>query len=256
MSFSHHGLGHYACARRPNLCNQVKRVIVEQERIWDYFQSDGVSAFDGNYPRLSYLLGMASGHQQNVLNIGVGNGAFERLALKKGIKVYSLDPSATAIDRLRAELKMNEHAQVGYSQNMPFPDNHFGTVVISEVLEHLDDDVLNKTLGEIKRVLKAGGKIVGTVPSRENLQDQFAVCPKCGEAFHRWGHVQSFDKARLLELLAHNFSDVEVREKYFVFWRSLNLKGKVGAISKLILRTVGVHGQGENLVFRATKPSP
>ncbi len=48
-------------------------------------------------------------------------------------------------------------AQVGFSQNIPFPDSQFDVVIMTEVLEHRTDDVLNATLGEVKRVLKPRG---------------------------------------------------------------------------------------------------
>jgi hypothetical protein len=77
---------------------------------------------------------------------------------------------------------------------------------MSEVLEHLATDVLDATLGEVKRVLKPDGRFIGTVPANESLSDNQAICPRCGEVFHRWGHVQTFLPLRLRELLqSHGF---------------------------------------------------
>ncbi|PJF22899.1 MAG: hypothetical protein CUN56_03680 [Phototrophicales bacterium] len=47
--------------------------------------------------------------------------------------------------------------------DLPFPDNMFNAVILSEVLEHLDDDVAG--LREVYRVLKPGGVIAVTVPN-------------------------------------------------------------------------------------------
>jgi len=47
--------------------------------------------------------------------------------------------------------------------DLPYPDNTFDAVILSEVLEHLDDDVLG--LREAYRVLKPGGIAVITVPN-------------------------------------------------------------------------------------------
>jgi SAM-dependent methyltransferase len=47
--------------------------------------------------------------------------------------------------------------------DMPFPDATFDAVVMSEVLEHLDDDV--GALREAYRVLKPGGMVAITVPN-------------------------------------------------------------------------------------------
>lgn len=46
---------------------------------------------------------------------------------------------------------------------LPYPDNTFDAVILSEVLEHIDDDVAG--LKEIYRVLKPGGVVAITVPN-------------------------------------------------------------------------------------------
>ena len=47
--------------------------------------------------------------------------------------------------------------------HMPYPDNTFDAVILSEVLEHLNDDVAG--LREAYRVLKPGGVVAITVPN-------------------------------------------------------------------------------------------
>jgi len=46
---------------------------------------------------------------------------------------------------------------------LPFPDNWFDGVILSEILEHVDDDVAG--LREARRVLKPGGVVAITVPN-------------------------------------------------------------------------------------------
>jgi SAM-dependent methyltransferase len=48
--------------------------------------------------------------------------------------------------------------------DLPFPSNSFDRVIVSEVLEHVWDD--ERTLSEIARVLRPGGRIAATVPTR------------------------------------------------------------------------------------------
>jgi ubiquinone/menaquinone biosynthesis C-methylase UbiE len=224
-----------------------------QDLIWDYYQNESPETFDGSRDRLQVLLSrMKPG--QVALNIGCGSGMFERLALAKRIDIHSLDPSERSIGQLREALHLGDKAKVGYIQQLPFSDSHFDVVVVSEVLEHLNDAVTKAGLEEIRRVLKPGGRILGTVPSREDLRAQTAVCPHCGEKFHKWGHEQSFDPERMGHLLEDYFCAVRVVERPIVPWKILNWKGKcVGAI-KVLLWRLGIHGSNENLVFEGAKP--
>lgn len=229
---------------------------MDQDAIWDYFQNEaaGGAAFAGSETRLGYLARLipVPGH---VLNIGVGAGVFEAQASARGLTVYSLDPNAKSIERLRTLYGAGDRARVGYSQQIPFPDSHFDAVVLSEVLEHLSDEVLSATLHEVRRVLKGGGQLVGTVPARERLSDDTVVCPHCTARFHRWGHVQEFDRARMKALLSVHFENIRTWERPFVPLAYLNWKGKVQGLARLVLYFFGVHGQHENMVFIARKPS-
>ncbi|HML25019.1 MAG TPA: class I SAM-dependent methyltransferase [Aggregatilinea sp.] len=51
----------------------------------------------------------------------------------------------------------------GNIYRLPFPDNYFDGVLLSEILEHIDDDVTG--LREVYRVLKPGGVVAITVPN-------------------------------------------------------------------------------------------
>ena len=231
---------------------------MNQDAIWDYFQNEGVASFDGSEARLSYLVKkIAPGSR--VLNIGVGSGVFERLGLARGIDIHCIDPSKRAIESLREKLGIGEKARVGYSQEIPFCDHYFDVVVMSEVLEHLTDDVLERTIAEVHRVLAdpskgGGGVFIGTVPAREKLLDQATVCPCCGNKFHRWGHHQTFDLPRLRGMLGHLFQFRYLTERTFVSWKDLNWKGKMHFFIKSGLRIVaGIHGSGETIFFMAEK---
>ncbi|OEU50021.1 MAG: hypothetical protein BA861_00205 [Desulfobacterales bacterium S3730MH5] len=226
---------------------------MKQGLIWDYYQNEAPEFFAGSSARLRYLAKRVKSRGK-VLNIGVGAGIFEELAIQRGLDVYSLDPDEKAIASLRQRLGMKEKAKVGFSQKIPFPDESFDAVVISEVIEHLSVDIIGKTMREISRVLFFGGRIIGTVPARENLKDQLVVCPHCGEHFHRWGHIQSFDAERINALISLYFRIEEVSEHLFFNWSAMNWKGKVHGLITMLLYYVGVHGSNESILFVATKP--
>jgi SAM-dependent methyltransferase len=225
-----------------------------QEKIWEHFQNEGVDSFSQSQGRLEFLVRRLRPGMR-VLNIGVGNGVLELLAIAKGVDIWSLDPSERAIERLRQSLNVGEKAQAGYSQSMPFSDAHFDVVVMSEVLEHLDDAILDATISEVYRILRAGGLFMGTVPARENLSDSLVVCPDCGLQFHRWGHKRSFDVASMSSILATRFSMSDVSERFFIDWEAVGWPRKlVGLIKKFLSwRNVGTYGICRNIFFLAQK---
>jgi putative peptidoglycan lipid II flippase len=223
-----------------------------QEAIWDYFQGEGVHSFAGSRARLAHLASLLPAASR-VLDIGIGGGIFEEEAIRRGHEVYCLDPSEAAVRALRDRLNLGERAQIGYLQSMPFPDAHVDAVILSEVLEHLDEQIIALAVPEIARVLRPGGLLLVTVPAEEVLEEQRVVCPSCSHRFHRWGHVQSFDEHRLRAVLAPAFRVEQVDRRYLADASQLNWKGKALLGARAAARRVGVHGSGETFIVQARK---
>lgn len=189
-----------------------------QKNIWDREQVKRIaSGFDTNKRRLGVIFkhiqdSRRSNSQKNfrVLNIGIGNGFLEATLLSNGFDTYSLDPSENAINAIHEKIGGPEdHFRVGSASAMPFDAAFFDFVVMSEVIEHLDDETLVSCLSELKRVLKPRGVFIGTCPDDEVLSRNTTTCPHCSQSFHRVGHVRSFNVRSLQALLADHF-DVEV----------------------------------------------
>jgi SAM-dependent methyltransferase len=227
---------------------------MNQDAIWDHFQNEGVESFRHADPRLEYLARQLSAGER-VLNIGVGSGALERMAIARGVEIWSLDPGERTIEKLRETLGVGDRAKSGYSQDMPFPDAHFDALIMSEVVEHLEPDVRDKTLVEVHRVLRPGGRFIGTVPARENLEDSMVVCPQCQHHFHRWGHRSSFDAAAMRRLLERHFEVETLHERFFNEWDSAGWSRRLQGLVKKFLswRGIGTYGVARNLFFIARK---
>lgn len=224
-----------------------------QDAIWAYFQNQEIESFAGSKARLAHLFKeIQRRHLSKVLNIGIGAGIFERIAKEQELDVSSLDPDEDTVQRLRAQLDID--ARQGYAQDMPFEDERFDAVVASEVLEHLDRKSMLQALSEIRRVLVPGGYFIGTVPYEENLVNSIVVCPRCGERFHRWGHLQSFSTEKMRGILSSYFAVEYVFPRKFVTFSVLSWKGKVISAAKLILWKLGIYRGKCNLVFIAKKP--
>jgi SAM-dependent methyltransferase len=169
----------------------------DQDSIWEYFQAIGMEVFSAAEPRYAALVRTAvrrmRGRSGRALNIGAGSGGVERRLLALGWEVATLDLTAVAVERLRA---LGVDARQGRAEAMPFADGCFDVVIASEVLEHISSSERSQSISEVARILRPGGWFIGTVPYRENLRDNEAVCPACGHVFHRWGHADSFDKRK------------------------------------------------------------
>ncbi|MDR2091729.1 MAG: class I SAM-dependent methyltransferase [Azoarcus sp.] len=230
---------------------------MNQDKMWDYFQTEGRENFSGSHGRLEFLARKLASNTK-VLNIGIGNGYLETIAHAKGVDIHSLDPSEKAVSQIRQKLNLGEKVQTGYSQKIPFPGNFFDTVIMSEVLEHLNDETLDSTLSEVYRILQGDGMFIGTVPARENLFASLTVCPDCGEKFHRYGHQQSFDVQRLSNILQqHGFAIHEVKETFFIDWENTGLIRKMAGLIKKFLswHNISVWGTNRNIYFSVRKIS-
>lgn len=201
-----------------------------QDKIWDYWQTTGIKAFTSNTGRLDYVGRLVTRFgRSKVLTIGVGDLYLEKILLKNRMDLYVLDPSQTSISSAAQSLSLDsERAVVGYSQYMPYESDFFDVILMSEVLEHLDDDILSGTIQEHHRVLKKGGRFIGTVP---------------------------FNKLSMLNTLksCFNENDINIWIKFLPAWKILNFKGKLVASLKKILEFFSIYGERFNLIFIATK---
>ena len=114
--------------------------------------------------RLAELARLEAG--LSVLDVGCGTGALALAAkgfVGAGGEVAGVDPSPEMVDRATrkaAKAGVEARFEVGTIEALPFPDATFDTVLSSLMLHHLADDGLTQGLGEIARVLKAGGRFL------------------------------------------------------------------------------------------------
>lgn len=216
---------------------------MEQSKIWEYFQNDeSISsvAFNANSaPRYRFIARQLR-RREKALNVGVGTGGLEDILLARGVNVSCLDPSEASIAALRQRLALGERARVGLSQSMPFEKGEFDVVIMSEVLEHLSDEVLLGSLKEVRRVLRPGGRFIGTVPANENLRESVVICPHCGEIFHRWGHVRAFSRESMSKTLGdQKFWVVRCEVRAFPDWSRKSVLGLGKSAVRYVLGRFG-----------------
>jgi SAM-dependent methyltransferase len=221
---------------------------MNQDKIWSHFQVNLPGSFDLAFPRLAHLAkhlkpGML------VLNIGIGNGGFEKLALSRGARIISFDPDPSSL----ARHGNSAHSVAGLIEKLPFAAGTFDAVVASEVLEHLNGSQLDLGLVEIHRVLRGHGYFLGTVPANERLEEGVVLCPHCGVQFHRWGHLQSFSRPSLQSRLEAVFQETTISTHAFMSKSGMSLPLTViGYIRNFLVRT-GILTREQKFVFQAFK---
>jgi len=227
---------------------------VRQNRaIWSHYQSSETSVFARAKPRLDRVareLTRRVGAHASVLTIGVGDGYLERTLRSRGMNAHALDPDPEAIARLQSE---GIAASTGVIESLPFGDRSFEAVAASEVFEHLTDEQRETGLAELGRVLMPGGWLVGTVPYRENLDEQRVACPDCGAVFHRWGHVCSFDEARITEELSPHFVVTHIDHRAFVEFRGRSIKRLVSGAAVWVMGRLGMAPADPHIFFVARR---
>ncbi len=226
-----------------------------QDVISAHYQNAVPEIFDGLETRVHALLRLARKDLKDrlplsLLNIGAGNGYLEYEAQKRGFKVSSIDPDAATCERLKAK---GVDAHVGLIEQVPMSSASCDVVIATEVLEHLALDTMKAGLTEISRVLKPGGRFIGTVPYQENLAHGQVMCPDCRRPFHTRGHQQSFSASSLRIKLADHFHVIICKPVLYPPWTVLNWKGRIISSIQLTLSMVGFHGSTSNLMFVCRK---
>ncbi len=121
-------------------------------------------AYRRRVKRMVAYLGIRPG--DTVLDCGTGMGFYIKVlqSLYPDCRFFGIDRENRVLSFARDHLDgQSATLTLGDIERLPFADASFDRVVMSEVLEHLDDDV--KGLREVARVLKPGGVLAVTVPN-------------------------------------------------------------------------------------------
>ncbi|HEU5206333.1 MAG TPA: methyltransferase domain-containing protein [Gaiellaceae bacterium] len=175
------------------------------------------------------VLVAAIGRGKRVLDLGCRSGALT-LHFLEGNSVVGLDVDPAALEKAAA-LGI-EPVQANVEETLPFEDESFDVVVAGELFEHLQfPDAL---VAEIRRVLRTGGVLAGSVPNAYRVQSRLRFLrgkpPEDDPT-----HLRMFSATAIRELLA-GFAQVEL---HFVGGRYARLNARLFA---------------RDLVFSAIRP--
>ena len=98
-----------------------------------------------------------------VLDVGCGNGIYTQWLHKKCAPAFGIDHNLKNLAWAKTEFPDSQFLMAN-GETLPFADEYFNAVMITEVLEHTRDD--RSTLREIHRVMKPGGTLLLSTPHK------------------------------------------------------------------------------------------
>ena len=130
---------------------------------WDNIYTSGnikKPEFDG---WLEQFEDIVSACTEPVLDIGCGSGADTAWFLEKGRRVVACDRSKAAVEGIERRFPQVRALDFDMLDGLPFPDGSFGIVCADLSLHYFGEEDTFRILGEIKRVLSAGGYLLARV---------------------------------------------------------------------------------------------
>lgn len=131
------------------------------------------------------------------LDVGFGSGIYTNLLYELGHKTTGVDAQRYFVKKASKKYPKLNFVQA-FANNLPFEDGQFDTVVVFDLLEHLDD---KKTIDELFRV---GKRVIFSVP----LRNQRVLTQ------HGLAHAHHLDRTHLRTYLISSLKKLFPRSKY------------------------------------------
>lgn len=117
--------------------------------------------------RLNFWLKVTDYSGKKVLDVGCNSGIILVPLKERGVDVVGIDISKRDISKAKRNLRQHNLpdncVQVGDAKKLPFKNNSFNVVLLSDILEHVSDPEIVAL--ESIRVVKKGGLVLATVPN-------------------------------------------------------------------------------------------
>lgn len=169
----------------------------------DFFRANEVwngYITEANKERIQKTIKMIPEDTRSLLDVGCGNGAIIN-NIPSSFYAVGIDSSIQALEYV------NRNKTVGVCNSLPFKDKSFDIVISAELLEHLDNQILSKTLTELQRISRK--YILISVPFQEKPWETFVKCADCGYAYSPYYHQQYFDARRIKTLLKSEYQIIK-----------------------------------------------
>jgi len=149
-----------------------------QKDIWDICYSGNINENHRAKEVVSYI----PEEVKSVLDIGCGNGIITNMINKE--IVLGMDFAAIPLKNVKKDVIC---ASI---DSIPIREYKFDLIIMTEVLEHISNQIYAEAIQEINRL---GAKyLLITVPFNENLEMEQCKCSSCGFIFNASHHYQKF----------------------------------------------------------------
>jgi 2-polyprenyl-3-methyl-5-hydroxy-6-metoxy-1,4-benzoquinol methylase len=149
---------------------EAQRLLYEHDVV-EYHCADARNFYSQMYKqRLRLLLELAqqAGKQGRVLDLGCAQGNAALLLAEAGLEAWAVDLRSEFLDYAARKYERGKFRRcAANSEALPFANGSFNLVVWGEVIEHMAYP--EKTLGEIRRVLRPGGHLVLSTPNGQRM---------------------------------------------------------------------------------------
>jgi len=151
--------------KKENKLFSLKKISLGSEKCSMYSHISGLL----RYSRVIREINKYGNKKEEFLDIGCGQGSYSIYCSYLLNLSIAVDLSFNNINYLRNRIKSlrikNCLPLLADGMKLPFKDEYFYIILISEVLEHIPPVEIQKVFEEINRVLKPNGIVILTVPS-------------------------------------------------------------------------------------------
>lgn len=139
--------------------------------LFKYSVAEGINAAIAVIPTYTTLQKFFYG--KNCIELGCGDGGGTKILLKHFDKVTAVDGSKIMLDKLRKQIKSKKLTIIhSYFENLNL-SGKFDTIMMSHILEHVDNPVEILKIG--RRLAHKKSKIIIAVPNALSLHRQVGV---------------------------------------------------------------------------------
>jgi 2-polyprenyl-3-methyl-5-hydroxy-6-metoxy-1,4-benzoquinol methylase len=150
----------------------MNRRLERSAILWEAYNTSRAAFGEELAGILARHAGVTSWVGAKVLDVGCGTGQIARAFVAGGAQVTAFEPtyqnSANMARRLAKEISTGRLcALAADGHQLPFVDNAFDVVILSDVLEHVKKP--ERVAQEVARVLRPGAQLYASAPNRFSI---------------------------------------------------------------------------------------